>query len=437
MRALLIGGGGREHAIGLSIVKSGTELAVLSHNRNPGLLRVARRSIIGDEGDKSLVIETALKTRPDIIFVGPEAPLSQGISDALSERGFRVFAPSLEAARLETSKSYCREFMRDYDISGNVESASFSDLRGAEAFVNEIDYDFVVKPDGLTGGKGVVVQGVHFHSKEEGIGIMEKYFSSGIERILVERRMVGEEFSLQGFTFGSRIAFLPIVQDYKRAFDDDMGPNTGGMGSICFSERGLPFIRKETIDNAKKILGELVKKFARERTDYMGPIYGGFISTSNGPKLLEINARLGDPEAINVLDLMESSIMDVALEMYSEQDYRLEFRDKVNVLRYIVPKGYGYNPIPSRMRMDEERLMLRGIKPFYASVNQRGKELVQTTSRSVALLAEGRDLSEATNKFGDITTLIQGEYTMRKDIGTPEVVKRKTTFMDALLTERA
>jgi phosphoribosylamine--glycine ligase len=437
LRALLIGGGGREYAIALSIVKSGTELIVLSHNRNPGLLRIARKVVIGDENDRVWVLENALRMKPDYVFIGPESPLAAGITDTLLEKGLKVFAPSSTAARLETSKSFCREFMRENGIGGNVDSTPFSDPESAEEFVRGIDYDFVIKPDGLTGGKGVVVQGIHFRTREEGMKIIREYLSSGAGKILVERRMIGEEFSLQAFAFGRKISFLPVVQDYKRARENDEGPNTGGMGSICFSERGLPFITPETLEGAKGIMTKFVNRLAEKGVDYVGPIYGGFISTSDGPKLLEINARLGDPEAINVLALMENSIVDVASGMYNEQDVRMEFRDRVNVLRYIVPVGYGERPLPSTISIEEEKILLRGLRIFYASVNKRGKGLMQTSSRSLALLSEGRELGEAVARFDGIASLIRGKYFMREDIGTEEMIGKKKRFMDEVAAGRA
>lgn len=431
MRALLIGGGGREHAIGLSIVKSGTELVVLSSNKNPGLMRIARRIIVGDESDGELVLRSALKIKPDYVFIGPETPLAHGISDILSKNGFKVFAPSSSAARLESSKTFCRQFLTENDIGGNIESTAFSSPDRAESFIESIDYEFVIKPDGLTGGKGVVVQGVHFQTKEDGVRIVHDYLDSGQKSLLIEKKAVGEEFSVQAFVAGSKILFLPIVQDYKRAYEGDSGPNTGGMGSICFSERGLPFIDPSAVAGAKNILKDLVTKFADRATDYVGPIYGGFISTSEGPKLLEINARLGDPEAINVLSLMENSIMDIAVGMLNGQDVKLEFRDKINVLRYLVPKGYGSKSVPSTIRLDEERLMLKGLKVYYASVNLKKKLLKQTTSRSLALVSEGNDLSEVNERFDGIAPSLKGEYSMRNDIGNVSMIESKKNRMNA------
>ncbi len=437
MRALLVGGGGREHAIGLSIVKSGTELFVIAPNKNPGLLRIAKRTIVGDENDDVWVTENAIKLKPDYVFIGPESPLASGVSDALLKSGFNVFAPSSTAAMLETSKAYCRRFLGENRIEGDIESEAFSDPERAADFIQKIDYDFVIKPDGLTGGKGVVVQGIHFRSKEDGTRIARDYLRSGQSNLLIEKKMTGEEFSLQAFVSGRKISFLPIVQDYKRAFEGDSGPNTGGMGSICFSERGLPFIDPSTVVKAKSILRDLVEKFSERVVEYVGPIYGGFIATADGPKLLEINARLGDPEAINVLSLMETSIIDAASEMLAGKELKLEFRDNVNVLRYVVPVGYGGKSVPSTIQLDEARLRSNGLKVYYASVNLRGKKLKQTTSRSLAVVAEGTTLSEASGKFEGLSQFIEGDYAMRNDIGTEKMIEAKKRFMAAVTAGRA
>jgi phosphoribosylamine--glycine ligase len=429
LRVLLIGGGGREHAIGLSVVKAGGEIFTISPNRNPGLDRIAKRTILGDENDRDFVLRGAMKVKPDLVLIGPESPLASGVSDILIKNKFDVFAPSSEAARLETSKSFCRNFMTENRLDGNIEAGSFTDSREAERFIRQIDHDFVIKPDGLTGGKGVMVQGVHFNSRDDGVKIVRNYLKSKRDRVLVERKVVGEEFSLQAFVKGKKIYFLPIVQDYKRAYEGDIGPNTGGMGSICFSEKGLPFIEEGTLLKAKSILRQLVSKFSEIYAEYVGPIYGGFISTHDGPKLLEINARLGDPEAINVLSLMENSEMEVAVSMLHSSNPNLEFRNRVNVLRYVVPRGYGSDPSPSEIRIDEEGIMLRGLKLYFASVSRSGNVLKQTRSRSLALLSEGTDLEKATKRFDNIDSLIIGDYSMRNDIGSQGTMRKKKNFM--------
>ncbi|MEM1996155.1 MAG: hypothetical protein QXT54_03885, partial [Thermoplasmatales archaeon] len=202
--------------------------------------------------------------------------------------------------------------------------------------------------------------------------------------------------------------------------------------SICFSTRGLPFIGDNIESEAKHILRSIVSSLNDDGIKYVGPIYGGFIATSEGAKLLEINARLGDPEAINALTLMDNSIFDIAVDMFNGIKPALEFRNKINVLRYVVPKGYGSDPHPSKISIDEERVYLKGLKIFYASVSKRGNVLHQTNSRSLAIYSEGDDLGEVVKRFDGVEDHIKGEYFMRRDIGKVEEIERKKIFMDNL-----
>lgn len=429
---LLIGGGGREHAMALSIMKDGPELYLISHNKNPGLRRISRKMLIANIDDSNAVLDYAMRIRPEIIFIGPEDPLASGVTDILIAHGFSVFAPTSKAAKLETSKTFLRTLMNEKGIKGNISSFSFTEYKKASDFIDGLDYDFVIKPDGLTGGKGVMVQGLHFRSKEEGKGIIKRYFEEGINKILIEKKEEGEEFSLQAFVNGKEIYFLPVVQDYKRAMENDLGPNTGGMGSISFSERGLPFIPESHVSEAKSILKEIVISMSDDNIDYIGPIYGQFMATRSGPKVIEINARLGDPEAINVLSLMNDSLFSVGLSILNGANVTPEFRDSVNILRYVVPLGYGENPKPSRLSVDEKGIVMKGLKLVYASVNASGKAIVQTRSRSLGLLAEGRSIDEAVRKFDQIEHLIQGSFFMRHDIGTPQLIERKMKYMEGL-----
>ena len=433
MRVLLIGGGGREHAMALSILKEGPELFTISHNKNPGIFRISKRNLIGDENDPQVVLNYALKIKPDMVFVGPEGPLANGITDILKAHGFNVFAPSSKAAKLETSKTFLRNLMNEKGIEGKIESFSFNDYNGASDFIDKIDYEFVIKPDGLTGGKGVMVQGIHFVGKEEGKIILKKYLEQGINKILIERKETGEEFSLQAFVNGKNIEFLPTVQDYKRAWEHDKGPNTGGMGSICFSTKQLPFIPGGYIKSAEDILRKIVSAMSDDGNDYVGPIYGQFMATRDGPKVIEINARLGDPEAINVLSLMNESLLDVGLLMMEDKRINLDFRERINVLRYLVPIGYGENPRPYKMIIDEIGLLKNGVKLFYASVNSKGKSIMQTRSRSVGILTEGVSINEAVHNFEGIEKMIKGKYYIRKDIGDPSVIEKKNEYMATLL----
>jgi len=431
---MVIGGGGRENAIALSAVSSNNSIYSISHNNNPGLIGISKRHFKVNENDKEAVLSVAKRVKPDLVLIGPEDPLSNGVSDILISQGFKVFAPTSKAAKLETSKSFLRNFMKSHYIDGNVESQSFTDFNELNKWVMGLDYEFVLKPDGLTGGKGVLVQGNHFYTKEEGLSIAKKLFENGMNKLLVERKLIGEEFSLQALVYYDKILFLPVVQDYKRAGENDTGPNTGGMGSISFSESGLPFIPKSHVETAKSIMRKIMEAMHSEGTPYVGPIYGQFMSTKLGPKLIEINARFGDPEAINVLDLMDDSIVDASIKLMEGNTPTLNIKNQINVVRYIVPIGYGSDPKPSKLKIDEVYLRRKGLKIFYASVDKKGNYLQQTRSRSIALLAKGDSINEIIPKFDGMENAIAGNYYYRRDIGTFESIERKNKFMKDLLS---
>ncbi len=436
MKALLIGGGGRENAIAISAVLSNITLYSISHNLNPGIMGLSKRHYRIEENNKEQILKVAYRVKPDVVFIGPEDPLSNGVSDLLISQKFQVFAPSSKAAKLETSKAFLRQFMSLHNIDGNVESYTFTNFEDTKKHIENIDYKFVIKPDGLTGGKGVLVQDEHFRKKDEAIEIVARLFKNGVNKLLIERKLIGEEFSLQGFAKDDKIVFLPIVQDYKRAGENDTGSNTGGMGSISFSEEGLPFIPKDHVEKAKSIMKVIVEKMYNESEPYVGPIYGQFMSTADGPKLIEINARFGDPEAINVLDLLDDSIFDVAINMMDNNVPGLHIKDLINVVRYIVPVGYGSDPRPSVLSINEQELRKKGLKIYYASVDKKSGKLYQTRSRSLALLARGKSLDEINEQFNDFEKFIQGDYFYRRDIGTFGTVDQKIKRMTEILGKK-
>lgn len=435
MKVLLIGGGGRENAIAVSSVLSNSSLYSISHNLNPGIIGLSKKHCKIEENNKEQILKAAHYVKPDVIFIGPEDPLSNGVSDLLISQKFQVFAPSSKAAKLETSKAFLRQFMSVHNIEGNVESYPFINFEETKKHIEKLEYDFVIKPDGLTGGKGVLVQGEHFNDKNEAIEIVARLFKNGVNKLLIERKLVGEEFSLQGFVKDDKIVFLPIVQDYKRAGENDTGPNTGGMGSISFSEAGLPFIPKDHVERAKNIMRAIVGKMYNESEPYVGPIYGQFMSTADGPKLIEINARFGDPEAINVLDLMDDSIVDIAVSMMDGHMPTLHIKDLINVVRYIVPIGYGTDPKPSVLNIKEHNLRKKGLRIYYASVDKKFNRLYQTRSRSIALLARGKSLEEINEQFQGFEMSIEGNYYFRKDIGTFGSLNSKIRRMTEILGE--
>ena len=248
-KILLIGNGAREHCIAETMRKN-TEVILFSYlkAKNPGIVSLSKEFELGNYDDLNKIKDFARKIKPDFAFIGPEGPLSQGVADSLKEIGIPAIGPSKNLARLETSKSFTRNLIKKYKIEGNPEFRIFTkqNIGDAKKFLDGLG-KCVIKPDGLTGGKGVKVQGDHFSTKKEALQYCKEVLQTH-PSVVVEEKFQGEEFSLQCLTDGKTVIATPPVQDHKRAFADDIGPNTGGMGSYSCENHLLPFLEKKDVE---------------------------------------------------------------------------------------------------------------------------------------------------------------------------------------------
>src|SRR5438876_1935913 len=312
MNVLVVGGGGREHAIVEALHRSHADIFAAMANQNPGVRRRSKDVLLGDVTAVERIVSWAKERAVDLAVIGPEAPLEKGISDALEAAGIPTVGPSREAAQLETNKEFTRDMMRDHGIPGAPRSWAFGDLDAFSDFVKASDFEFVIKPLGLTGGKGVRVWGDHFATKEEGLAygreILEKKIG-GVARFLVEEKLVGEEFSLQAFCDGRSLVPAPIAQDHKRAYEGDRGRNTGGMGDFSDANHRLPFLTEDDFAGALQPMRQTVVAMDSRGTPFKGILYGGFMATKDGPKLLEFNVRFADPGATNDLPIIEDGFL--------------------------------------------------------------------------------------------------------------------------------
>ncbi|HUK92415.1 MAG TPA: phosphoribosylamine--glycine ligase, partial [Methanomicrobiales archaeon] len=307
VKILLVGSGGREHAMAEAITRGGdASLSAFMARRNPGIARLAKSVLLGKETDVKKVRDFAVKEGVDYAVVGPEAPLEAGVVDLLEESGVPCAGPTRAAARLETDKAFCRNLMAAHGIAGCPKYRVFHDTGEAVAFIEENEGDLAVKPIGLTGGKGVRVMGEQVDRK----GAIE-YVRSLAGNVVLEERLIGEEFTLQAFVDGTRLVPAPLVQDHKRAYEGDEGPNTGGMGSYSMPDHRLPFVSGEDYQKAIRIMEDAVRALARDGFPFRGILYGQFMDTREGPRVVEFNARFGDPEAMNILPIMTTSLADV------------------------------------------------------------------------------------------------------------------------------
>jgi len=427
MKILVVGGGGREHAIAVALSRnSDVELYAAMAQANPGIVRLCRNFLLVKETNIQAVTRFAVQNSVDCAIIGPEAPLEAGIVDSLERAGIPCIGPTKAAARLETDKAFCRGVMKKYGIDGCPRYRVFLEAEDAIGFLQKCPEDLVVKPIGLTGGKGVRIVGEHVDKKGAA-----SYIRSLKGGVVLEERLLGEEFTLQAFSDGSNIVPMPLVQDHKRAYEGDKGPNTGGMGSYSLPGHDLPFVSESDMKKAMQIMHATIAAMEEEGTPYRGILYGQFMNTRNGPMVIEFNARFGDPEAMNVLPLLETDLVDI-MERIVEGglgNLAIRFCNKATVCKYIVPEGYPESPLVG------ESLAIGPYEPallYYANVEERNGSLFTRSSRTLAFVGLGETLSEAERIAETAASNVEGRVRHRRDIGTKELLDRRIAHMREL-----
>ncbi len=441
MRWLIVGGGAREHAIAATLVRAEAEVVVASPNANPGLERLARASARLEPTEADRIVAFARRERAGAAVLGPEASLAAGVADALRSSEVPTVGPDRAAARLESSKVFCRELLARHGVPGQPRFAAPTTAEEVDRAVATFPGPWVVKPSGLTGGKGVRVLGADFADPREGTIYAKALLVQG-DRVLLEEKLDGEEFSQMAFVTDSGLYPMPAVQDFKRALEGDRGPNTGGMGSYSQRDHLLPFLTASHRDRATDCLEKAVAALRSEGLAYRGVLYGGFMLTADGPRLLELNARFGDPEGINVLvQYEEGSFSDLLLGVATGRvDPNLvRFRRRSTVVKYLVPPGYGgRGPSGGTLAIDERAIEDAGVHVFFGSVEPAGPGAVRLgTSRGLALAGEASAIHEASARVEVALRHVRGDYYVRHDIGTPTDLARRWEHMRHLLAPSA
>lgn len=431
---LLVGGGGREHAIAAALrgamdaedrEANDVELYACSENRNPGIMRICDDFLTLDTTDPDAVVAYAKKVEATYVIIGPESPLEAGVVDALDEADIFAFGPTADGARIETDKAYQRDFMEEFDIPGCPEFAIFEDAEAACSYIDESTADLAVKPVGLTGGKGVKVIGDQVTPEEAKTYIRE----SDHEAFVLEERLTGEEFTIQAFVANGELRVTPAVQDHKRIDEGDEGPNTGGMGSYSAPSLELPFMDEDDYYEAVNILQKTVEAL----DNYRGILYGQFMLTADGVKVIEYNARFGDPEAMNTLSIMNTAFLDI-LEAAEAGDSlpQLSFKPQATVCKYAVPQGYPDNP-EAGVELDIANVELEDAILYYASVDEGEDGIVSTTSRSFAVVGIAETLEEAESRAtAALDTIGVEDLHVRNDIGTAALIDQRIEHMNTL-----
>ena len=417
MRVLVIGSGGREHALVWKLSQSPEVTKLFAAPGNGGIGTLAELVDIGAEDIESLA-EFAESKDIDLTVVGPEGALAKGIVDLFEKRGLRIFGPTKAAARLESSKAFAKNLMKKYHIPTG-QFAVFDDPQAARAYVRQLGAPIVVKADGLCGGKGTIVA----HTLSEALGAIDllmedRIFKQAGERIVVEERLVGEEASIIVVTDGvSVLPFLP-AQDHKRLHDGDKGPNTGGMGAYAPAPVIDQALAKQVMD---QIILPTIRAMAAEGLPFKGVLYAGLMLTGDGPKVLEYNARFGDPELQAILPLLKSDLVPILDDAVEGRLSSMQCEWLSGSCVCVVLASGGY---PGDFQIGKE---IRGLGPlaarrdvfmFHAGTKKDKDRFVTWGGRALNAVAVGADLEEALKRVYDAIGVVNFDgMTYRKDIG--------------------
>ncbi|MCS4486692.1 phosphoribosylamine--glycine ligase [Staphylococcus americanisciuri] len=407
MNVLVIGGGGREHVLASKLHDSSLVERVYVIPGNDAMKHVAEIHPEIAEADHAQIIDFAKKQGVEWTVIGPEQPLTEGLADQLREEGIKVFGPSKAAAQIEGSKAFAKQLMAKYHIP----TADYQEINtkdAALAYVEHCELPVVLKKDGLAAGKGVIIA----ETREEAKEAVEVLYPEQHSKVVFEQFLQGEEFSLMTFVNGDyAVPFDTIAQDHKRAYDRDQGPNTGGMGAYC----PVPHIGQEVLDATnERIAQPIAKALQQEGYDFFGLLYIGAILTDEGPKVIEFNARFGDPEAQVLLTRMESDLMAHILQLEAREPIEMKWKDEAVVGVMLASKGYpanyekGYRV--TGFESDREHYYVSGLK-------LEGDHYVNTGGRVILAIGEGQTIAEAQQAAYQRVEAIQSDNLFyRKDI---------------------
>ena len=409
MNVLVIGSGGREHAIVEAISRSPKAPKIYAAPGNAGIAQLAECVAIKDtEVDK--LLEFAKANAIYLTVVGPEAALAAGVVDAFRAAGLKIFGPTKAAAEIEASKDFAKRLMVKYDVP-TAAYETFSDFDAALAYVKKGSLPTVLKYDGLAAGKGVVIA-TTMEEAEATLRDMLLDTRFGKGSVVIEEFLTGEEFSLMCFVAGNKICAMPVAQDHKRAYDNDEGPNTGGMGA--YTE--LPFISEEDHAYAmEKIMQRVADAMVAEGTPFTGVLYGGLMKTPNGIKVIEFNARFGDPETEVVLPRLKSDAIDVFMAVASNEQPAAEWSEGATLGIVLASKGYPGDYTKGHVIRGVERVE---SKVYHMGTAMKDGELVTNGGRVMFVVAEAPTLREAQQKaMEDVERIECDNLFHRNDIG--------------------
>ena len=413
MKLLVIGSGGREHAICRKLLEDSQVDAVFCAKGNPGMQKDGVQLVDIAEDNHPALIQFVKENQIDWTFVGPEIPLLNGIVDDFQAAGLKIFGPNQQAAMIEGSKDFAKQLMRDYHIP-TAKYQTFSDFEAAKAYVLENGAPIVIKADGLAAGKGVVVA----MTEQEALEALEDMlldhkFGASSAKVVVEEFLDGEEFSLLSFVKENEVYPMVIAQDHKRIFDGDKGPNTGGMGAYS----PVPQIPESMVQTAiKEIVQKAADGMVDRKTPFTGILYAGLIATEEGPKVIEFNARFGDPETQVVLPRLKTSLAQIIDDLLNNRQPDIAWYDFATLGVVVAapgyPADYEKNIVLPEMQNTEEQTV------YYAGVTAKKEQMVSSGGRVFLVTSQGTNLADAQQKaYAYLNQYDLSQFFYRKDIG--------------------
>ncbi|MFP4368875.1 MAG: phosphoribosylamine--glycine ligase [Candidatus Kapaibacterium sp.] len=431
-KILLVGRWGKTHALAKAIKEKSvheTELYCYMDKPNAGLVPLATDYMLGDMQNNDKILSYVRDKKVDFAIVVPHMSLSNSISEKLIENGIPCIGPTRNCSRLETSKTFLRQMLKETNQDVSPGYHVFNKREDATAHINSIDYDFAVKPAGVTEGDGVKVIGIQLKDKQDAIDYVYEVFDmniGGVAEIIIEEKLIGPEFTIQAFVDGSAMAGMPAIRDYKLLYEGEKGLNTPGMGSVSMPNHMLPFLSRDEYNKSIRIMKNVVdytnKKF---KEDYVGFLSGQFIKTADGIKVIEFNVRPGDSEIMNITPILKTDFVDLCEAMLDNklQGMDVEFEKKATVCKYVVKEGFPYPKGNMEMIINDEAIKNAGADLFY-SCFAVDDNIYKPSPRGVAVTAKGDSLEEAyllSEKL--IEENIKGKNIWhRKDIGTMELL---------------
>ena len=428
-RVLVVGSWAKEQ-ITIENIRKKSDAKVFAYmdTKNPAIALLADGYEIGELDNKKQIVNYAKKEKIDLVLITTALPLSVGVVDVLEKENILVFGPNQKAAKLESDKAFTRKLMKKYKIDALPKFRVFKDRYKAINYAEKLDWKVAVKPVGLTEGLGIKIFGEQLKNQDDVVNYIHQVFDKkigGDAKVLIEEKLKGDEFTIQCFVYGTNIITTPAVKDFKRLLPGDKGPNTASMGS--YSDNGflLPFISQKDYLKAVNIIKETLCVFKRESgEDCKGFLYGQFMKTKDGLKLIEYNFRPGDPEWLNILHVMDDSLIDVIKDLMGEVQKPVNFEDKATVCKYIVPKGYPkiMNQVLD-VKFDAKKINDLGVNIYYSSgLDDQGKLRVGC-ERGIAFVSKEDTILKANELVEKAISMIEGDFYYRGDIGSKEMIK--------------